>query len=48
MVEEVTIHIRDEYNTYDWVMEGLLERAGFAIDEKRESGKFAVTYICNV
>jgi len=29
---EAEIHIREEYSTYDWIMEGLLERAGFEIE----------------
>lgn len=29
LAAEAEIHIREEYRTYDWIMEGLLERAGF-------------------
>jgi len=32
LAAEAKIHIREEYSTYDWVMEGLLERAGFKIE----------------
>ncbi len=28
-IDEVKIHIRDEYSTFDWVIKGLIERAGF-------------------
>lgn len=37
---------RDEYSTYDWVMDGLLSRAGFAIENKRIEGGVLVTYFC--
>jgi putative AdoMet-dependent methyltransferase len=26
-------HVREEFSTYTWIMEGLLERAGFAVEE---------------
>ena len=29
MAEETIVHIRDEYSTFDWVIEGMIERAGF-------------------
>jgi cyclopropane fatty-acyl-phospholipid synthase-like methyltransferase len=43
---ETAIHVRDEYSTYDWIMEGLLRRAGFQIDEARYDQGFQTTYIC--
>ena len=39
-------HIRDEHSTYAWVMEGLLERAGFCIDSAEYADGFGATYIC--
>ncbi len=39
-------HIRDEHSTYAWVMEGLLERAGFCIDSAEYADSFGATYIC--
>lgn len=33
--EDAEGHFRDEYSTYDWVMDGLLQRAGFIIASKR-------------
>lgn len=39
-------HLRDEYSTCSWIMEGLLERAGFEIDTvDYQQGLFA-TYLC--
>ncbi len=39
-------HIRDEHSTYSWIMEGLLERAGFAIDTVNYQQGFLATYVC--
>ena len=44
--KEVETHIRDEHSTYDWVMEGLLERAGFIIKSAQYGDMFGATYIC--
>lgn len=38
-------HFRDEFSTYDWVMDGLLERAGFAIREKTMDQGVLGTYL---
>jgi putative AdoMet-dependent methyltransferase len=43
---EVETHIRDEFSTYDWIMEGLLERAGFRIDRAEYSEGFGASYLC--
>lgn len=42
---EAETHIRDEQSTYDWIMEGLLTRAGWRIDSAGYQG-FLATYIC--
>ncbi len=44
--EEVETHIRDEYSTFDWIMEGLLERAGFEIVNRDCQDDFLVKYFC--
>jgi ubiquinone/menaquinone biosynthesis C-methylase UbiE len=44
--KEVETHIRDEYSTYDWIMEGLLERAGFQIDKIQNTDGFGTIYVC--
>lgn len=44
--EEVGIHIKEEYSTFDWIMEGLLKRAGFQIDKVEYSGGFMAVYVC--
>jgi putative AdoMet-dependent methyltransferase len=45
--DETVIHIRDEYSTWDWILEGMLERSGFTIKEKRTLKAMpGTTYIC--
>lgn len=43
---EAETHIRDEYSTYDWVMEGFLTRAGFQIDSADYDEGLGATYLC--
>ena len=47
MAEELKVHIRDEFSTYDWIMEGLLERAGFSIDSVEVKADSLRGYICS-
>ena len=44
--EEVKIHVREEYSTFDWIMEGLLERAGFAIESANYGNDLMAAYLC--
>ena len=45
--DETVIHIRDEYSTCDWILEGMLERSGFIIKEKKTINTMpGTTYIC--
>jgi cyclopropane fatty-acyl-phospholipid synthase-like methyltransferase len=39
-------HVRDEFSTYDWVIEGLLSRAGLRIDAAHKSAPTYATYTC--
>jgi putative AdoMet-dependent methyltransferase len=43
---EAETHLRDEFSTYDWIMEGLLARAGFRIDRADYSDGFGAAYLC--
>lgn len=45
--DEFVTHLREEYSTFSWLLEPLLERAGFAIREARHrpSGIYAA-YLC--
>jgi cyclopropane fatty-acyl-phospholipid synthase-like methyltransferase len=44
---EAETHIRDEHSTFDWIMEGLLNRAGFRIDQAEHMDGFGATYLCS-
>lgn len=46
LAEESVIHIRDEFSTYDWLMEGIIRRSGFKIDTVEYGKGFQATYIC--
>ncbi len=46
LAAEAEVHLRKEYSTYDWVMEGLLRRAGFRITRKHLGEGFQTTYLC--
>jgi putative AdoMet-dependent methyltransferase len=44
---ELVTHIRDEYSTWDWILEGMLEKCGFLVNEKKALGTMpGTTYIC--
>lgn len=45
--EEAIGHIRDEYSTCGWVMEGMLEKAGFAIEEAKYRDEYFADYVCS-
>ncbi|WP_313691715.1 class I SAM-dependent methyltransferase [Halorarum halobium] len=44
--EELYVHFREEYSTYGFVLEALLERAGFEILEATYEDDFYAAYIC--
>jgi len=46
LAKEAEVHIRSEHSTYDWVMDGLLRRAGFRIIRKHAGEGFQTTYVC--
>ncbi|HER63563.1 MAG TPA: class I SAM-dependent methyltransferase, partial [Desulfobacteraceae bacterium] len=46
MKEDVERHFKDEFSTYDWVMDGLLTRSGFTIRSKNIDGGVLGTYLC--
>ncbi len=43
---ETQTHVREEYSTFDWVMEGLLQKAGFVIDKADYKNDFIASYLC--
>lgn len=44
--EDAEGHFRDEYSTYDWVMEGLLARSSFRIMHRQFDDGVIGTYLC--
>lgn len=44
--QEAVVHIRDEFSTYDWIMEGILRHSGFHIDSAEYGIGFQTTYVC--
>lgn len=46
MAEETEVHIREEYSTLDWIMEGLLKDAGFTIEKANYYDGFMASYVC--
>lgn len=46
IANETEIHIREEFSTLDWIMEGLLKNAGFQIEETKYSDGFIANYVC--
>jgi ubiquinone/menaquinone biosynthesis C-methylase UbiE len=43
---EAARHVAKEFSTYDWIMEGLLNRAGFRILSQQEVAQSFVVYHC--
>jgi SAM-dependent methyltransferase len=46
MAEESVVHVRDEFSTWDWIMKGMLERAGFKVRQDFGLMPQMRTYIC--
>jgi putative AdoMet-dependent methyltransferase len=44
--EDTERHFREEYSTYDWVMDELLSRNGFQVKSKQIEGGVLGTYLC--
>ncbi|NLD99540.1 MAG: hypothetical protein GX640_06665 [Fibrobacter sp.] len=43
---EIETHIRDEYSTFRWILDEMIQRAGFKIIECRSSDGFTTEYHC--
>lgn len=43
---ELEAHIRDEYSTFDWLLEPMLERAGFEVLESRYTDGVYAQFVC--
>ena len=44
--EDTEGHFKEEFSTYDWVIDGLLTRSDFTIKSKNIDGGVIATYIC--
>ena len=44
--QEFETHMREEYSTFTWILEGLLERAGFDILEREYPAREYAEYLC--
>lgn len=44
--DEVATHVREEFSTFDRIMDGLLERTGFKILSKEMVAGVTGTYLC--
>jgi putative AdoMet-dependent methyltransferase len=42
----ISEHVRNEYSTMDWIMQGMIERAGFRIEKAKYSQGFFALYLC--
>jgi hypothetical protein len=42
----IAAHVKNEYSTIDWIMEGMIERAGFKVVWKDYRDGFIGTYFC--
>jgi len=45
MADETIIHIRDEYSTFEWVIDEMIERTGFKIEQKLSDFPHCLTYV---
>ncbi len=46
LAEEAVIHARDEFSTYDWIMEVIIRKSGFQLDSVEYGKGFQTTYVC--
>jgi len=42
----ISDHVKKEYSTMDWIMQGMIERAGFEIERAKHSHGFFALYLC--
>ncbi len=47
MADEIIIHMREEFSTWNWIMSGMIEKAGFNIDKNVEIMSNIRVYICS-
>ena len=42
----IAAHVKNEYSTLDWIMQGMIERAGFEIAKVEHQEGFFALYLC--
>src|SRR3989304_1273888 len=47
MAKDLAKSIKEEYYTFDWIMEELLQRAGFIIEKVEHKDGFMAVYLCS-
>ena len=45
--ESYEVHVREEHSTFAWIIEGMLARAGFTIEDADLQGGVYATYLCS-
>ena len=45
--KDLAMHIREEYSTYSWILEGMLARAGFKVSVEHPTTEYA-EYVCQM
>jgi putative AdoMet-dependent methyltransferase len=43
---EVETHIRDEHSTFKWILDEMIQSAGFKIEKYRSNDGFMIEYLC--
>lgn len=43
---EVETHIRDEYSTFGWILQGMIINAGFIVEKLKCDDEFVTEYMC--
>lgn len=46
MANEIIVNIRDEYPTYDWIIEKMLLKSGFKVDNKIRYNGLLTVFVC--
>lgn len=44
--DNICLHIKDEYSTFDWILEEMLRRSGFSIDAIEYRDEFISSFTC--
>lgn len=46
--DEVATHVREEHSTFDWILEGMIERAGYRLLRCERTPPVYADYLCEV